>query len=865
MSPDTVIDHYRIASKLGEGGMGEVWLATDTKLSRPVAVKLLSGHVADPAARRRFQREAQMASSLNHPHIVTVYDAGDFEDRQYLVTEYVDGGTLQDWAKHKRSWRQIVELLAGVADGLATAHAAGILHRDVKPGNILLTKSGYAKLGDFGLAKLVDAPHPPTDQTVTSGHSGTRPGFIVGTPAYMSPEQALGANLDARSDIFSFGVMLYELLHGARPFQGKTDRELLHAIVHVDPPPLDADIPEPLRTLVEKALEKDPAERYQTMRDLVVDLRRVLRKPAEKSATHELVVMPGARRPWLALAVCALIAAALVAGAARYFWSTPAPPAWTGGLLGGPEVALHPRLSPDGQLLAFIDRQEQVGVMKPASGNWTILTHDTGKGWIMSLSWSPDSAKIYYDRSSDVPQGIYSVPVLGGPEQLVLENAEVPEALPDGSLLLVRLNAERQSQLFRFWPETGKLQGFPIEAPSTSYRSFPDGREAVVFGTLIGPGREAGQHIYVVDLQSGKARRFLSASQVDPKLAQLAVTRDGQSVLVAGSAGNLIRVSAFSRSGRPAVPVLFSVPGQISSFDMGLDGSIYLDQVERPKDLVRFAPEGGRAAKIATLPAATEAGCSCLVSEIIAILPDGRTVIPGIVNGRLSLMVVEAGKEPAPFLNTAEETASPVTAAGPDQVAFLIGPEPRRTIALASTSNGRIVRRIPFDKGPIVSLASSPDGKVIYCGADGAIWSIPASGGEPKKIRDGDFVAADPDGKYLVIPLTETAAARLIRIPVDGGAEQEIRFSGTLRPDLTGAVSFGPNAIGKDGRIVMPLSSTTWHDSAGVFDPKTNRFTRIPEDQLLDYHVLGWTPDGKVIGLGLGLRGKLWKFTPEKR
>ena len=233
----TQIGPYRIEAKLGEGGMGMVFRALDTKLNRPVAVKFLSDDLADAAARRRFQREAQMASSLNHPHILTVYDAGELEGRQYLVTEYIDGGTLKDWARSaKRTWREIVELLVGVADGLATAHAAGILHRDIKPDNILITRSGYAKLADFGLAKLAEDPLPQeATRTLTEGR--TSPGVVIGTIAYMSPEQASGKPLDARSDVFSFGVVLYEMVAGRRPFTGATDLEILQTIIHGTPQP----------------------------------------------------------------------------------------------------------------------------------------------------------------------------------------------------------------------------------------------------------------------------------------------------------------------------------------------------------------------------------------------------------------------------------------------------------------------------------------------------------------------------------------------------------------------------------------------------------------------------------------------------
>ena len=175
LTPGSRLGPYEIEALIGAGGMGEVFRALDTRLNRPVAIKFLSLDLADPSARRRFQQEAQTASALNHPHILTVHEAGEFEDRQYLVTEFIDGGTLKDWAqREKRTWRQIVELLVGVADGLAAAHASGILHRDIKPDNILVTRSGYAKLADFGLAKLEECA--PQDVTRAAIRDRTRPG-----------------------------------------------------------------------------------------------------------------------------------------------------------------------------------------------------------------------------------------------------------------------------------------------------------------------------------------------------------------------------------------------------------------------------------------------------------------------------------------------------------------------------------------------------------------------------------------------------------------------------------------------------------------------------------------------------------------
>ncbi len=316
------IGAYQVQGPLGEGGMGVVYRALDTKLNRPVAIKFLSDDLADATARRRFQREAQTASSLNHPHILTVHDVGELDGRQYLVTEFVDGGTLRDWARATaRTWRQMIELLTGVADGLAAAHAAGIVHRDIKPENILVAKNGYAKLADFGLAKLWEVTgSQAVTRTLSAGRTQT--GLIVGTVAYMSPEQAAGQPVDARSDIFSFGVVLYELLAGRRPFEGATDLERLQALISRPAPPLaesSLDLPADLRNIVEKALEKDPADRYQTARELVVDLRRLTRAPnGTATAGVGRAASAHARRGMLLVTAGALLAIAAIGGGYWY-------------------------------------------------------------------------------------------------------------------------------------------------------------------------------------------------------------------------------------------------------------------------------------------------------------------------------------------------------------------------------------------------------------------------------------------------------------------------------------------------------------------------------------------------------------------
>jgi eukaryotic-like serine/threonine-protein kinase len=472
------IGQYRIESKLGEGGMSTVWLALDTRLGRRVAIKFLSGDLADAEGRRRFQREAQMASSLNHPHIVTVYDTGEFGGRQYLVTEYVDGGTLKDWIKEKRRTpNEVAELLTGVADGLAAAHQAGILHRDIKPMNILVGRNGYAKLGDFGLAKL--AENGTIDIAATLPEGSTRPGLILGTIAYMSPEQASGQPLDSRSDIFSFGVVLYEMLSGKRPFVGGTDLEVLKTIIHGELPPLSEEVPETYRNVVEKALEKSPAERYQSMREMVVDLRRGQRSqrlpaPVEGGvpSSGHLAELPAAppkpgRRP-LYYGLAILGAVIVVVGVLALWKTVPR-------LQRAPKVVSFKKLTNDGQA--------KLGPM------------------------ATDGTRIYFTEMLPGTRHVVQVSVKGGdaaPLTVPLKQPAVLDISRDGADLLLANDEvnEAQYQVYSLWlhpvaggsprrlgtvlagsGEFGASAGFGADGASVIYRERHDVKSAPLDGS----------------------------------------------------------------------------------------------------------------------------------------------------------------------------------------------------------------------------------------------------------------------------------------------------------------------------------------------------------------------------------------------
>ena len=418
--PGTQIGQYKVEAEIGAGGMGVVFRAFDTKLQRPVAIKLLSEEVADAASRRRFQREAQMASALNHPHILTVYDIGEFEGRQYLVTEFVDGGTLRSWFQSRpRTWEDITALLTGVADGLSAAHQAGILHRDIKPDNILVTATGYAKLADFGLAKLEEGPMGSATRTLTEAQ--TQQGVIVGTIAYMSPEQASGAPLDARSDMFSFAVVLYEMLMGRRPFHAPTNLELLQQVIHANPAPLRDGIPDSLKVLVMKALEKNPAGRFMSMRDMVTALRKVQRPASGQTSA------PALRHHWKWIAPVGLALAAAVGFLLfSHRHNGPPSPLEYVRLTNFTDSATAPTLSPDGRMLAFIRGAStfvgpgEVYVKMLPDGEPVQLTHD-GLAKMGPVSFSPDGSRIAYTLKI---WETWAVPVLGGEPSRLLANTE---------------------------------------------------------------------------------------------------------------------------------------------------------------------------------------------------------------------------------------------------------------------------------------------------------------------------------------------------------------------------------------------------------------------------------------------------------
>jgi hypothetical protein len=884
LTAGTRLGPYEIVGELGVGGMGEVYRATDTSLKRHVAIKVLPGTVASDAERlARFQREAEVLARLNHPNIAQIYGVLGSAGTTALVMELVDGPTLADRiAQGAIPLDEALPIAKQMAEALESAHEQGIVHRDLKPANVKVRDDGTVKVLDFGLAKVLDprdASAADLANSPTMAAMTTQAGVILGTAAYVSPEQARGQRIDRRADIWAFGCVLFEMLSGRRAFEGDTISDVVAAVIRAEPEwqAIPATTPPAVERLLRRCLRKDARQRLRDIGDARVTIEETI---AGEGAVTPLLGSTGTPAPdatpalrrrgiggriLLWAAVSLLIGLAAVAGwSMRGRRSAPARH-WSADLLAGSTIAFAPRISPDGRTLAFeaiVDNETQVAVTNPDSGNWTVLTHDRSHGPVHEIAWSPDGSTLYFDRVLAKPVAIYSIPSLGGDARLVLQDAAGPEPLPNGSLLVWRVDDDRRERLYHFWPDSGRIE--PLGGwiaptlPVALARVFPDGREAVFYGWDANTPASATPSLFVIDLSNGQTRRF--APQLPIRLTSeglaMAPTTDNRSLLVDLPSRSLHQIVSIPRSGSGPVEPLMTLTAAPWIMDAAPDGSIYVDQVDRPFEILRFPISGDTPDVLASSPAHLSTGVSAPVE-----FSDGRVLIPATVSGRSHLLIGRSGGSFFPLSKSEENGQLPAILLPGDQVAFVAGTGADQTIAIASAANGQIVRRLRGCKGTYVtSLAASRDGRTLYYSAEGTIWTIPAADGTPRKIVSGDGVAVDPDGRGLIVNAFEKSGQRLFRAPLSGGSPQPIPIQDgvSLVP-----LPLSAHSLRSDGKLLVGLTlPDSWFFTEAVLDVPTGRVERIPLTFTGDVLSAAWAADGRILALAEPMQAHIWRYRP---
>ncbi len=842
----SLADRYIVEREIGQGGMATVYLARDVRHERKVAIKVLRPELAAVIGAERFVREIQTIAALQHPHILGLIDSGETQGTAYYVMPFIEGESLRDWLDRDKQLpiELAVRVATEVASALDYAHRHGVIHRDIKPENILLN-DGSAMVADFGIALAVSS----------AGSRMTETGMSLGTPHYMSPEQAMGEReIGARSDIYALGCVLYEMLMGEPPFTGPTAQSIIARVITETPRPIALQrksVPAHVEAAALKALEKLPADRYGSAREFsdAVNGKTVM-SPASSASASASGARGATARVVAAAGIGLVIGALLFAGIAKVRRQPP-PPQWTGELLGGADVSAGARVSPDGQTIAFeamVDGQTQIAVLKPASGDWAILTHGTAQGIAGETAWSRDGARIYYSRVSGVPRGVWSISALGGDERLVLEDAATPNPLPDGSILVTRLNREHRSQLFRYRPETSQLDTLDATTDyiygGTKFRAFPDGKRVVFLGRTT---RDTTTGVYVLDLASGASRRLAADINI-AMLRGFAFSPDARWVVLHRPAGDAEEFFAISVNGSRQERHLYTASATSQwAPDVGPDGSLYVDQSVRTKEIHRL-----RAGHLDTRSFSAITGFQVLP------LADGRLLAMVRAAGKTRIVVLADGREPTRFVMTDDPTSSPMATLGRELVLLNItGADGRANLAAIAAKTGRIVKR--FGGVKIKHVAGSPDGKTIFFTNESQVWRMSVDGGKPERVTAGNQVAIDPAGRYLVVSRITDAGAQLVRVPLDGGAEVPIALHG-LHHAPGGLM---PNAIGRDGRIALEVvSPQSWFWPAAILDPAAGTIALTASGKGYDMWT-GWAFDGSLVSTASPLQSRMWRVKPK--
>ena len=807
MKTGDFLGRYRVVRKIGEGGMGEVFLAEDQKLNRQIAVKVLSADFASDQDRMaRFVHEAISASALNHPNIITIHEINDDHDPPFIAMEFVEGETLgRRMRERPLEIHETLDIAIQVATALAAAHDANVVHRDVKPDNVILRPDGLVKVLDFGLAKQVERTSPISAyDAATVPNVKTHPGLVMGTVAYMSPEQARGKLVDSRSDIFSFGSMLYQMVSGRLPFIGENDLDVVGSILYKDPKPLSQSariVPHDVVLLIKKALRKSRDERYQSMREVVADLRDIredLRAasngysrdngrssgplsdaergmPTERMhaarvhTTRELSFPPGTLSGILysqfkthpirsvGFSVVLMIFVAGVAYGLYRISDTWARPVnfetmrFDKLTFSGDIASEQAALSPDGKYFAYVTSAagEQSLWMKQTGAESNLLVIGPSANRYYGISFSPDGNRIYYAvKEKDGPQSIFQIPALGGPSRKIAENARGPIAFsPDGKKVVFRRDETFLVIANADGSEARELARGDGEQRWTQAAFSPDGTK--IAAAYFSP-RDSIDHLAELNIEDGSIR--LLEPPIWHRIRGLAWLPDGK---IAASARDPETQYAQIWIVDPASSACTRVTNDLNSYlglSVSADGrSILSTQQVVLSNLWLAGSFNDKPVKITS-----EIGKNDGMSGV-SFMPDGRVLYTTRIRGDQDIWIVNGdGTGNRQLTMNARANFSPV--ATPDG----------RYIVFASTRSGNT-----------------------------SLWRMDADGGNPVPLTDDPGGESDPavtaDGRWVVFQHTDPSNAETIKkVSIDGGEILPVSTVEAINP-----------AVSPDGNFVV--------------------------------------------------------------
>ncbi len=828
----TMLGPYRVLEKIGEGGMGEVYRARDSRLDRTVAIKVLPSSVAlDPERRARFEREAKAIAALNHPNIVTIHAVEQADDVRFFTMEYVEGETLAR-AIPPRGFPldALLRIAIPVTDAVGAAHQRGILHRDVKPANIMVTPEGRVKVLDFGLAKICEAdasPQAGLQPTVEA----TGEGRVLGTVAYMSPEQAEGKELDQRSDVFSLGVVMYEMATGQRPFKGDTSVSVISSILKDTPSSvtdLRPDLPRELARILKRALNKDPEHRYQTAKDLRNDLEELKQDVDSGIGVAPPRVAPRRKRSFKWLAVGSAIALVAIAAAAVFLWRR-APS--SGAMF---TVERLTRLTDSGAAnLAALSRDGRwvvhAKVENGRPGIWVRQTATTSDIPVVppadvrldGLTFSPDGTYVYYVAypMNFGAANLYRVPVLGGAPMRVLEDIDsAPAFSPDG----------RRMAFIRGDVARGIVHLMVASIDGTAARSISTGTASIRFSaetpawspdgsTLLAIAREHVLKgvIVAIDAGTGAVTRLRGDWRRTQNLQWMP---DGRSFIVdgidrVGTVNSQIWQVAFPSGERRRVT---NDLDSYTGVSLSADGSVLATVQTAQQSKLWVVPAGGGEGKeLAGAPGRTVGALG------IAWTPDGRLVFTSDAGAASQLWIARPNGSDVRQLTSGETIAAYPAVSADGRWIYYTGQTPEGTTIWRMGIDGADQRELI--RGIVGALPMpSPDGRWVYFMSGGepfpATMRVPAAGGDATVVTNAvPFTAFDisASGRELIgvawnqakqqtecgiLPTEGGAIRTLADMPLAGVTFQSWRF----HPDAT-LVSYGAMRDGVANLFARPI------------------------------------------------------------